>query len=591
MPGRWIVLWLMMIAVCTALAAPVTPPPQGGADAQATAMKDYEDTVRRADALFAAGDYFEAVRQYERAGRVAYNNKLNIEKAVLDAKLAAGRQARDAKQSTPAAPAAPAKGGTAPASSSTQASPAPADAAKSPIQDYEETVRYGDSLAAAGEYFTAVKAYERARRLAYNNKLPTDTAALEAKIALASKARDVKPSGLSELILPPPPPVPRSPGEKGLHFLPKQPGKFRPWNLHHEGFVVAETKATPAELKALEANLRRIADLVKKAPLLNPPEGFDVYSSATLFSVSPGNEALQADMFFSAPGYFDRHVRSKATGEERTVIETLDDVNCGLRFNVNSVPVTGVTWKDAQGEFFLEPKKQGELGGLPVYDDMLVIARPGDTLWLPITTERLLKFLLPTYKQVAESAQHSSAADRKKNEDYLRPEKQEKRRQEEAAVRAKGGASAEQEARHLEAMHRRWEEDARKVLESGTSDPKSQARAQTYKDAQTMLASLDNNSRNAPACVLTEPVGSLPGWKIVPAGTPGCRMVVRSNPKLLNPKLSRSAMQIMYIRNITDCNKFLETEKQLRENPGDCVAVAKLLRELDWQQFVGLLGR
>ncbi len=59
-------------------------------------------TVSRGDALVAAGNYFEAVLEYERAGRVAYNNKLTIDKAGLDAKLAAARQLRDTGKNAPA---------------------------------------------------------------------------------------------------------------------------------------------------------------------------------------------------------------------------------------------------------------------------------------------------------------------------------------------------------------------------------------------------------------------------------------------------------------------------------------------------------
>ena len=61
---------------------------------------------------------------------------------------------------------------------------------KSPLEEYEESLRKGDSLCAVGNYFDAVLAYERAWRLAYNNKLKTDSAALDARLAKARKVRD-----------------------------------------------------------------------------------------------------------------------------------------------------------------------------------------------------------------------------------------------------------------------------------------------------------------------------------------------------------------------------------------------------------------
>jgi hypothetical protein len=60
------------------------------------------------------------------------------------------------------------------------------------LKDYEETVKKGDAYAEAGNYFEAVLSYERARRVAYNNKLKTDSAALEKKLAHARDVRDGK---------------------------------------------------------------------------------------------------------------------------------------------------------------------------------------------------------------------------------------------------------------------------------------------------------------------------------------------------------------------------------------------------------------
>jgi hypothetical protein len=55
-------------------------------------MKGYEDALRRVDTLFAAGYHIETVFQCELAECLAYNNKLSIDKAALDARLTAGVQ-------------------------------------------------------------------------------------------------------------------------------------------------------------------------------------------------------------------------------------------------------------------------------------------------------------------------------------------------------------------------------------------------------------------------------------------------------------------------------------------------------------------
>ena len=167
-----------------------------------TALERYEDAVRQGDAMFAAGDYFEAVRRYEDAWRVGYGLKLNAEIKALDARLARARTARDGGDGSPApvspvtpapapgtAPATPAPAPTVAPSTSATTAPAP-----TPVEEYDETVRKGDALYAAGDYFEAVRTYEHAWRVAYNNKLQTDDKALDKKLAAARKARDEKKS-------------------------------------------------------------------------------------------------------------------------------------------------------------------------------------------------------------------------------------------------------------------------------------------------------------------------------------------------------------------------------------------------------------
>jgi tetratricopeptide (TPR) repeat protein len=325
-------------------------PPALAQSSKDAAMKDYEETLVRAAAASTSRDSFEAVRLYERAGRVAYNNKLDVDKAALDQKLAAARQARDAKKQAPGAPAAP---------------PTNADAMK----DYGEAVARGDALASAGEYLLAVKEYERARRLIYYNKLVVDGVVLESKIAAAGKARDTGRPASNEIVPAPLPPVPRTPGYEGaIAFLPERPGKVLPWTLHREGFVVSDMRATATELAALEANLKRLSEVVLRAPPIQPPRGFDVYVSASLGHIESETERkayltqhmpLIGDFLDSFPSYFQRRSSSSKVG-------TKDDLTCALRFYFNSLPMPGLQLEDAEGTFLPEPRMDGEIGGQPV---------------------------------------------------------------------------------------------------------------------------------------------------------------------------------------------------------------------------------
>jgi sugar lactone lactonase YvrE len=170
-------IWLLVAALLSPLlAAAGDPALKTGVVPAATPIEDYEETVRKGDLLYADGNYRDAVLMYERAWRIAYNNKLKTDSAALDKRLAKARKARDEKKAVPK-PAPPAAPKTAEGPS------------REALAEYEESVRKGDSLCEAGNYFDAVLAYERAARIAYNNR-KIDSSALDERLAKARKARD-----------------------------------------------------------------------------------------------------------------------------------------------------------------------------------------------------------------------------------------------------------------------------------------------------------------------------------------------------------------------------------------------------------------
>ena len=111
-------LFLLIIVVLT-VGVTILTHPAHAADTTEAAMQDYEATIRKAENYFSVGNYFEAVLSYERARRVAYNNKLRTDTAALEKKLAQARDARDGKlpvggsQSSPGS--IPQRAGTGPA--------------------------------------------------------------------------------------------------------------------------------------------------------------------------------------------------------------------------------------------------------------------------------------------------------------------------------------------------------------------------------------------------------------------------------------------------------------------------------------------
>jgi sugar lactone lactonase YvrE len=161
------------------------------------------DSIRRGDDFLQAGNTFEAIRAYEHARRVAYNEKLATDSAALEQRLAQAKAVRDANPT-------PARGGAgaiasansvnsaASASSGSTSTVAPpgasmasGNASNAALADYETSLRTGDAASAVGNYFNAVLAFERAQRILYNNRgLNVDRALLAQKLTEARNARD-----------------------------------------------------------------------------------------------------------------------------------------------------------------------------------------------------------------------------------------------------------------------------------------------------------------------------------------------------------------------------------------------------------------
>jgi len=65
---------------------------------------------------------------------------------------------------------------------------------------------------------------------------------------------------------------------------------------------------------------------------------------------------------------------------------------------------------------------------------------------------------------------------------------------------------------------------------------------------------------------------------------------VQRNPDLLSAKLPRSELQVLYLPQVTMVNRWLDARKFQRNQPGDCVATARILRQTQWHELVGLLA-
>ena len=361
-----------------------------------------------------------------------------------------------------------------------------------------------------------------------------------------------------------------------------RPGTVQPFVFHATPSNIRESKATPADVKASEASARRLASLVAEVPALNPPRGF----YGVLVGVLMGRDPTQARIRPIAP--FDIYVRFGAPVELGNEMNFLD-------FFINDLrPVIldhlGVRkWEDARGDFYLEPAKTEEVGGFPMYNDLLVIARPGDAIWAPVPVERFARTLAAELKTGADDAENTRARAKTDLEVFLSAPEAQKRRAERDAARQ--GPDAASEVHRLESFFAEDEVAIRRKANPDPSQPKDVqwyfGPVTAYRDLQTLIAGLDAPGRNAPTCVIGGEAVERWRMKIVPAGTAGCHRVVEANLGLFRPSLPRSAIQLITVENIKWCREEVASHKQ--KTAGDCAANLDVVQQLDWRRVAALL--
>ena len=367
-------------------------------------------------------------------------------------------------------------------------------------------------------------------------------------------------------------------------LAPADAGRMASFVFNTTPSSIRESKATPAEVKAGEAAARRLAGLITEVPALNPPLGFH----GVLVGVLIGRDITQARVRPVAP--LDLWVRfgaPRATGEE---------VNF-LHFYINNLrPVIldhlGTRkWEDARGDFYLEPAATGEVGGFHMYNDLLVIARPGDSIWAPVPVERFARTLAAELKNGADYAEKTRTQAKADLEVFLSPPEQQKRRAEIDAARQRSDAA--NEVHRLESFFAEDEAAIRRKIDPDPSQPKDVqwyfGPVNAYKDVTKLLAGLDPAGRAATACVIGGETVDRWRMKIVPPETPGCHRIVEANLGLFKPELPRSAIQLITVENIDWCRREVASQKQ--KTVGDCAANLEVVRQLDWQRVAALLEK
>jgi hypothetical protein len=378
--------------------------------------------------------------------------------------------------------------------------------------------------------------------------------------------------------------------------LPALVNGWRPWELHAEEFVLKDLGTTRAEYRQMEPGLLRINDLIHACPSVSPPKGFEPEVRSVL---SGGTEESRLPL----PVYLTFAAWPPRAGETANALQVhINDLGA----TPNSLPfgssVKGARLEDREGEFFLAPVPTGSYQGLPVYapngvggganqqadSGVIVIARALRPLWVPVPLERALAAILKKAQEDADSAERERVKHGKELEEWISPAAQQKRQERIAAAQAKHD---DHEVRHLQSNFGSDEGNLRLRANPQRGVKESEETYFHYLDALQKLRvfrdSLSAEQRRGPGCAVVR-AGAW-DWDVRVGEAPGCQTFVVPNRGYFDPKLPRTAIQLVVVEGVQLCERYFRDYAYVRDNPWECNAVLRVARELDWKKLAALV--
>ncbi len=372
-----------------------------------------------------------------------------------------------------------------------------------------------------------------------------------------------------------------------VRYLVDAPGTWKAWKPFSAiSSVRTASGATPAEVKAFEATLLELNAILRRAPGVATPRGFSVETWGALLGRGlavggrPAGKSLPlaGTLDFGAFHIFeyerDGKIIREDTGETALQIFQVNDPWMGSGRGPGE-------WGGVETDAFMQPKPKGEVAGIPLYGDALIIAKSPESLWAPVPFGAALDLVVASRRVDVASYQESLERYKARLAVVRDPAWQAKRMNEarEAAVRM---PKPEEFIASIEASIRI--EDASLVEEIGPTGGtgKGLVAAQRALDEVTAwLAELSPADRAAPACYAAEAKGLRA--KFHPGLSPSCVAIVRPNYQYFNMALPRSAPQVLSITPVARCfdtaNKYNADANG--KKPGGCPANRALIETMD----------
>ena len=289
--------------------------------------------------------------------------------------------------------------------------------------------------------------------------------------------------------------------------------------------------ATPSEVKAFEATLLELNAILRRAPGVAEPRGYSVETWGSLSGPGlavpgrpdPRKSPLAGALDFGAFPIFEYERNGKMIREDtgETALQL---------FQVNDPWITSgrgpQEWGVVETDAFMQPKPKGEVAGIPLYGDTLVIAKSPETLWTPVPLGASLELVAASRRADVASYEESFEKFKARLAIVQDPAKRAlrmKTARENAAKMPNPDAFVAQ----MEAADRIEEESLLREIgpTAGTGKGLADAR-RALAEVTTWIAELSPAERDAPSCYAEGPKDSAAGS----APTPAARAWPSSGP-------------------------------------------------------------
>lgn len=373
------------------------------------------------------------------------------------------------------------------------------------------------------------------------------------------------------------------------------PGRWRPWQFTAIASARRDRAATAAEVQAFEARLVELSQIIKRAPVVAQPVGFVVGTHGYLAgyaATAPGQPTgravpLAGGLGFGAFSLFETVRNGKTIVEEGIATEL-------LYFEVNQIQGASygaqkpAEWGALDSEAFIEPSPASAFGGHPRIGDVFPIKKNPKPLWMPFSLGESLEPVVTLRREEFEHRRDTYNKEVAEFGTWQTPAARAARRAgwEKSAGMMPNGADF---LKNMEKADVEIEGATRARLAPGGTQAKSVAAAEReFREAETSLAALSQEARTAAACYDATATTLSLRFRVAVDAPPSCRALVRPNWAYFDPKLPRSAPQVVMLGLFTRC---LSADSMKETNPSGCVVNRKLVETLDWDAVLAWLDR